>query len=293
MPECLIGIGSNLGNREEILNTAVRAFERRIKVTASSRWFTYPAVGGPAGQDDFLNGAVRGDTDLTPQELAAFLHEIEKEAGRERVVRWSARTLDCDLLLYGEQIVDTPELSVPHPRMITRRFVLEPANEIAAEMIEPVSGKTIEWLFRHLKSAAPYTAVVGRDQKFVSRIAREVSQHCGCRLLTHAPFARGGANEFLEWLTEANDLLAMDDDGAIVTDFWLWQPLLENPGWQLPPDFRPHHDPKLVIVTEPLSSEFGQRYSAIDHRYRAPTLFLPEDRERAIQDAIGSVMAMN
>ena len=292
MPECLIGLGSNLGSRQEILTAAVRKLESRLDVAAVSDWFSYPAIGGPEGQGDFLNGVVRARTAMRPQQVATLLHAIEKEAGRERVVRWSARTLDCDLLLYGEEIVETASLIVPHPRMITRRFVLEPACQIAADMVHPVSGWKLEKLYEHLESARTSIAVVGPDHDFVSQLAREISHVCGIRLLEHAPLSRGDRSKVLEWAEAADVLIRETGGAAFVSNFWLGEPLLGGTEGAIGIDNLAHVSAKLVVVTEPMTSDFGQRYLAIDRRFRVPTLFLSSDRQRAIQDATGSISAM-
>ncbi len=157
MATCLIGLGSNLGDRRTILERAVSRLRQHaaIQVAAVSSWHDYPAIGGPAGQGSFLNGAARLITELSPHELRQELHRIERDAGRQRAVRWAARTLDVDLLLYDRQIVNSPELQVPHPRMTTRRFVLEPAADVAAEMVHPLTGWTIGKLLQHLREAPP------------------------------------------------------------------------------------------------------------------------------------------
>ena len=120
MLHCLIGMGANLGNRLEALEAATLELREHphIEVIAGSRWYSYPAIGGPAGQGDFLNGVLRIATDLSPVQLIHILKIAERRAGRQPLKRWAARTLDCDLLLYGEDQIHTAELQVPHPRMI-------------------------------------------------------------------------------------------------------------------------------------------------------------------------------
>ena len=94
-------------------------------------------IGGPAGQEPFLNAAALLETSLPPAELLARLQRIELHLGRTRETRWAARTLDLDLLLYDNLVLNTPYLTLPHPRMAFRRFVLEPAAEVAPEMAHP------------------------------------------------------------------------------------------------------------------------------------------------------------
>ncbi len=150
----LIGLGSNLGNRREILEGAIRALKDEpgvIVERASSFRETEPA-GGPPGQGMYLNAAAALATTLDPFELLRVLQQIEARFGRVRTTHWGPRTLDLDLLLYEDRIIDTPELSVPHPRLASRKFVLEPLAEIAPRAIEPVSKRKIAELLADLSS---------------------------------------------------------------------------------------------------------------------------------------------
>ena len=107
-------------------------------------------VGGPPGQGKYLNAAAVLETTLDPLELLQVLQEIEAQFGRVRTVRWGERTLDLDLLLFDDRIIDTPELTIPHPRLRVRRFVLEPLAEIAPEAVDPVTKRTIADLLADL-----------------------------------------------------------------------------------------------------------------------------------------------
>lgn len=143
-----------------------RAAERlddlpHTRLVARSRWHETLAVGGPAGQPRFLNGAALLETALDPHRLLAQLLLIEEQFGRQRGTRWAQRPLDLDLLLYDRVSLETPQLTVPHPRMAWRRFVLEPAAEIAAEMVHPVTGWTIGRLLENLNAREKYVAVTG------------------------------------------------------------------------------------------------------------------------------------
>ena len=120
-----VGLGSNLGERTRHLTGSLAAVGTLVRV--SSFYETAP-VGGPK-QGSFLNAVAVIDTDLTAEELLQDCLEIEREHGRERGERWGPRTLDLDILLYGDAVISEPDLSVPHPRMTERRFVLEPLLE--------------------------------------------------------------------------------------------------------------------------------------------------------------------
>ncbi len=146
MKHCAIALGSNLGDSLQTLETAVGtlATTPEIIVEAQSHWYRTAAVGPP--QPDYLNGCVIIQTMLTPHALLETLLTIEKQFGRVRRERWGPRTLDLDLLLFDDLVLEIPSLQIPHPRMTERAFVLVPLAEIAPNWIEPVSGKAIAQL---------------------------------------------------------------------------------------------------------------------------------------------------
>ena len=139
-----VGLGSNVGDRMEHLRAAVEDIERCVgrNVRYSSAYETDPI--GLECQPQFLNAVCGVDTDLQPRDLLSALLVIEDSHGRRRTTRYGPRTLDLDILLYGDLITDEPELTVPHPRMAERRFVLVPLAEIAPKAVHPGSGRTIE-----------------------------------------------------------------------------------------------------------------------------------------------------
>ena len=144
-----IALGSNLGDRAAHLEFAAFRLERVVSSIARSRWReTEPLDVGP--QPLFLNGAIAGITTLSPRELLAALLAIERERGRERPFAGAARTLDLDLVLFGDRILDEPGLVLPHPRFRERRFVLEPLAEVAPAMVDPVTGLTVAALLARL-----------------------------------------------------------------------------------------------------------------------------------------------
>ena len=163
MATTLIALGANLGDRQGNLQRAIALLDRPPvqRVVAHSRWFSTAAIGGPAGQAEFVNAAARVETSLSPLELLAVLREIEAELGRQRRERWAARCVDLDLLLFDDLILKTPELELPHPRMAFRRFVLEPAADVAADLLHPVIGWTMGQLLTHLNGAPNYLAITG------------------------------------------------------------------------------------------------------------------------------------
>ena len=118
MPVCLIGLGSNEGNRQATLDAAVAEVtgQPQITIAAVSSWYETAPIGGPPQQARFLNGAARAETSLEPHALLSCLQGIEDRLGRQRAERWGPRTIDLDLLLYDELVLDTPSLVLPHPR---------------------------------------------------------------------------------------------------------------------------------------------------------------------------------
>ncbi|HEU5117599.1 MAG TPA: 2-amino-4-hydroxy-6-hydroxymethyldihydropteridine diphosphokinase [Isosphaeraceae bacterium] len=148
----LIGLGSNLGDRAGHLEKAVDGLSRipDSGVIAVSSWHSTCPVGGPVGQGEFLNAAALLETECPARDLLVHLHEIESREGRTRVIRWDARPLDLDLLLFGAEQIHEPDLIVPHPRMTVRRFVLAPAAEIAPDLVEPRTGRSVSDLLRNL-----------------------------------------------------------------------------------------------------------------------------------------------
>lgn len=139
-----LGLGSNLGERLSMLQRGVDLLtEHGARVVASSRvWETDP-VGGPA-QPDFLNVVVRAETDLVPSGLLAACRLVEDVLGRVRAVRWGPRTLDIDVLLYDDLSIQTSELTVPHPRMVQRAFVLMPLLELDADPVLPDGTRVLD-----------------------------------------------------------------------------------------------------------------------------------------------------
>src|SRR5262245_24890681 len=149
MANCLLSLGSNLGDRGAHLQASLRCLGSlpQTSLIAQSSFRDTNPVGGPAAQDPYLNAAALIETSLALHQLLAQLQRIENELGRIRTERWGPRTIDLDLLLYDQLEIESPELTLPHPRMSFRRFVLEPAAEIAAEMVYPINGWTIRRLW--------------------------------------------------------------------------------------------------------------------------------------------------
>ena len=150
MPIAYIGIGSNLGSREDNCEIAIKLLEAGdiIVTKRSSMIVTEPW--GVEDQPKFINMAVEIETDLKPEELLSILKKIESEIGRNTSERWGPRIIDLDILLYDDLIIKTPELEIPHPYITEREFVLKPLSEIAPEKIHPVLKRSVKSLLLKL-----------------------------------------------------------------------------------------------------------------------------------------------
>lgn len=148
--ESAIALGSNLGDSEKTLNQAIITLNdiEGIEIINHSQWYQTKPLGPP--QPDYLNGCAIIKTTLNPHELLKTLLDIEQKFGRERKERWGARTLDLDIIFYGDLILNTPELEIPHPRMRERIFVLEPLAEIVPHWCDPVTGLTVSQLWQKI-----------------------------------------------------------------------------------------------------------------------------------------------
>lgn len=154
--KAFVGLGSNLGEREALIRQAVEALAalpETCMVKVSSLYDTEPA--GEVEQPNFLNAACQIDTALTARQLLWNLLLIERRLGRVRQQRWGPRTIDLDLLLYGNLVVDEPDLTVPHPELLRRSFVLVPLVELDPLLVHPITGQTLLAHLSELKTRPP------------------------------------------------------------------------------------------------------------------------------------------
>jgi len=157
MARVFIGIGSNEGDRLANISQAVQRLGSipGIRVIQMATIYETQPVGGPP-QPEFLNTVVELDTALSPHELLRLVKTLEQQLGRLAAAqRWGPRRIDLDILVYDDQVIQEPQLVIPHAQLHTRRFVLEPLAQLAPELIHPVLGQTIAELLAHLPESAP------------------------------------------------------------------------------------------------------------------------------------------
>jgi 3-oxoacyl-[acyl-carrier protein] reductase len=239
-----IALGSNLADREDYLQRAIHALGARpdVRVLQVSSRYETAAVGGPAGQGAYLNAAARIETELAPRALLRVLLDVETKLGRVRAERHGPRTIDLDLLLYGDQVSDDPELSVPHPRMHERLFVLQPLTEIAGDAVHPVLQLSIRELLGRIQATPRSGAknagagrelqglratVTGSSTGIGQAIALELAR-AGANVIVHCRQSLGRAEEVAAGVRSAGgksrvvqaDLTRDDECRRLVDEAW-------------------------------------------------------------------------
>jgi 2-amino-4-hydroxy-6-hydroxymethyldihydropteridine diphosphokinase len=190
MPTCLLALGSNVGDREATLRAALEEIDALPNARLSRQSTFHPTrpLGMRPGADEFLNAAAVVEATIEPLRFLEHLQRIESRHGRKRDGHWDARTLDIDLLLYGDEVLETAMLTVPHLRMAFRRFVLEPAVEIAPKMIHPVIGWPLERLLLHLDAARDEIAVLSPSESVRGLVGKMLTERCAMRAIERPTF---------------------------------------------------------------------------------------------------------
>ncbi|MAI35459.1 MAG: 2-amino-4-hydroxy-6-hydroxymethyldihydropteridine diphosphokinase [Rubripirellula sp.] len=189
--QCLISFGSNLGDRHALIADAAKAVASLPMVNGmqASRLFETPPIGGPTGQEPFLNAVAAFDTEASAREVLGCLQALETDLGRKRRQRWGARAIDLDVVLHGELVGGGTGLIVPHPRYTARQFVLQPACDVAAHYRDPRFGWTLERLARHIDQGTPSLALVGGDQAIREELCTRLTSQFGVTTFAAKPFA--------------------------------------------------------------------------------------------------------
>ncbi|NQV17650.1 MAG: 2-amino-4-hydroxy-6-hydroxymethyldihydropteridine diphosphokinase [Armatimonadetes bacterium] len=147
---CYFGLGSNLGNRQEYMLKALSELSLKMKILQNSEIIETKPYGN-VNQPYFLNCVTKIDTELKPDELLKICTEIENKLGRKRSQKWASRTIDIDILFYGNETFQSDELTIPHPEIQKRRFVLKSLNEICPDLVHPVLNKKISQIILECK----------------------------------------------------------------------------------------------------------------------------------------------
>ncbi len=217
------------------MNAAAQALREHpdLDVLRVSDWVETRPVGGPTDQPLYQNGAIVIETSLEPASLLRELLAIERGLGRTRNQRWGPRSVDLDLLLYGQAVIEQPGLSVPHPWMAIRRFVLEPATQIAPTMQHPVYGKTLEQLYDNLNAVPFVIAVVGARTTQHQQAIAAAAKAAGADICLGASFPDTAtltdwrkADRLREVTLAFLDQRARTDPaetGPVLFDFWWWE----------------------------------------------------------------------
>jgi 2-amino-4-hydroxy-6-hydroxymethyldihydropteridine diphosphokinase len=149
-----LALGSNVGNRVDALRAAVEGLAPYINISAKSAVYeTAPAY--VAGQPPFLNAALVGETRLEPLFLLRAVKDLENDLGRQPTFHYGPRAIDIDIIFYGNEVVNVPELMIPHPRLAEREFVLRPLNDIAPDWRHPQSGLTVREMIAAVEGTSP------------------------------------------------------------------------------------------------------------------------------------------
>jgi 2-amino-4-hydroxy-6-hydroxymethyldihydropteridine diphosphokinase len=211
-----IGLGSNLGDGEVNLRTALSALDAHPHITLvqTSSWYKTAPLGPP--QPEFLNAVARISTSLPAGQLLQVLHLIEQDMGRKRDVHWGPRTIDLDLLLYAQMVIDEPGLQVPHPQMHLRSFVLKGLCELAGDVVHPQLDCTLDELYRRLNGNDFYPrpekpqliSIAGTIGVGKSTLASRLTERLGAQFITE----KYDENPFLADVYAGHTELALDSE---------------------------------------------------------------------------------
>ncbi|MEM6692040.1 MAG: 2-amino-4-hydroxy-6-hydroxymethyldihydropteridine diphosphokinase [Planctomycetota bacterium] len=221
MHQCLISFGSNLGDRRERLIAAAQQVVRWECCVdfAASRLFETPPIGGPGGQEPFLNAVAAFNTGAHASEVLGRLQSIEEELGRRREVRWAARSIDLDVVLHGDLIGGHQHLVVPHPRYTARTFILTPALDVAGHYQDPRFGWTLKKLSEHLSIGQPSLALSGGSFGQRLKLANAVSEKYDISVIASVNDLGAVAPDRPWILTRFDETESMTSDSPLDADY--------------------------------------------------------------------------
>jgi len=297
MARCLIACGSNEGQPRQHLADAGDLLRSMPGLTllATSRIRETRPVGGPAGQAPFMNGAFLVETEFAAAELLGVLTAIENTLHRERLERWGPRTIDLDLLLYEDLVIEQPGLTIPHPRMTTRRFVLEPCAEIAPDFVHPLAGCSVQDLLDNISVAHPHVAVVGVPGSGAAEVAAAVADvWLDTVLLDMDDILRGVAAEVAILLVAEEAVLSqrLADGGRCAPGTVVDPPAASTAVVDAKATGVIHSVAELGAIQAELRHRLLAPASGADRRPKAVVIVEANDLERAIGEAVAAVEAM-
>jgi len=297
MARCLIACGSNEGQPRQHLADAGDLLRSMPGLTllATSRIRETRPVGGPAGQAPFMNGAFLVETEFAADELLGVLTAIENTLHRERLERWGPRTIDLDLLLYEDLVIEQPGLTIPHPRMTTRRFVLEPCAEIAPDFVHPLAGCSVQDLLDNISVAHPHVAVVGVPGSGAAEVAAAVADvWLDTVLLDMDDILRGVAAEVAILLVAEETVLSqrLADGGRCAPGTVVDPPAASTAVVDAKANCAIHSVAELGAIQAELRHRLLAPASGAGRRPKAVVIVEANDLERAIGEAVAAVEAM-
>ena len=289
MPETLIALGANLSNRSEVLQEAIDLIVSRpgVRLLGMSDVLETQPIGVSDSDAMFLNAAARFDVQLPPREWLQHLLDTEIELGRERTIRWGARKIDLDLLLYGNQIIISQPLWVPHPRMAFRRFVMQPAVQIAGDMFHPGCGATLAEVWQALNGQPNFVVwLLDKLEHGQSITSQSFEPEVHCEVVTEATDLRTTVAEGFARLENESVL------GGPPSAFVLMLPS-ESSAASLKTVLRnQNRRPKLVIRHAFSTPWFGQVSDGLDAPPRIELQLDNDDPKRIRQEVVGAIESM-
>ncbi|QDV22650.1 2-amino-4-hydroxy-6-hydroxymethyldihydropteridine diphosphokinase [Aureliella helgolandensis] len=311
MPRCLLSLGANLGNPSDAIRRAAERLREEFGCSTDefcvSSHYRTPPVGGPTGQPPFINAVIALRSPKDPWEAWHIVRKIEEELGRVRLHRWEARQIDIDILLHEDSRIWTPQLKIPHPRMCMRRFILVPAQEVAASWIDPVSRLSIGQLAQNLQTGPGSLVLVASPQQQAATLLQEAARlaHANwlpCSSISPLPAQHAADSPFLgtqpptadrRWVglvesaahsSSARPLIATPKLTVFLAD-----PMrVEGVAWE---DF--HRPLAMGLGLAVTSTPLPEQTSAAERGPQPTYLLASDDRQWAIHELVAALEAMD